>query len=50
MEISLPTDFDWEIYLQCNKDLQIANINDKDRAIDHWLRYEHKKQNLLKKK
>ena len=31
--------FDWQFYVNYYKDLQKANINTKDKALKHWLRF-----------
>lgn len=34
--------FDWKFYVDYHKDLQSANINTQEKAINHWLKYGRK--------
>jgi hypothetical protein len=46
---SLPSDFDWEIYVASNADLSRANINTKEKAEAHFLRYGHAENRVYSK-
>ena len=48
MSIYSDDKFDWQFYVSHYKDLQRANINTKDKALKHWLRFGKKEGRICK--
>ena len=38
--------FDWKYYINKYNDLQKANINTKEKALNHWLKYGIKEKRI----